>query len=208
LTDPLSGPQSLTRTVPPSGHAAGVFAATDLGPGTQSAPANVALAWTAALPRAVTSGEQEGLSPAGINCIRGFSGRGIRVWGARTLSSLADWQLLNVRRLMIRLKRVLSRSMQWAVFEPNNRDLVATVFALVEGFLETEWNERRLAGTSPEEAFYVRQIQSADIYDNGQFILEIGVAPVLPAEFVVLRLSRNEDRLEIAELTDPTELTS
>jgi hypothetical protein len=98
--------------------------------------------------------------------------------------------------------------MQWAVFEPNNRELVDTVFALVEGFLETEWSERRLNGTSPEEAFYVRQIQSQDIYDNGQFVLEIGVAPVLPAEFVVLRLSRNEDRLEIAELIDPAEMTS
>lgn len=208
LTDPLSGPRSLTRTVPPSGHAAGAFAATDLGPGTQSAPANISLAWAAALPRAITTGEHEGLNPVGINCIRGFLGRGIRIYGARTLSSLTDWQLLNVRRLIIRLKRILARSMQWAVFEPNNNQLVDTAFAMVEGFLETEWSERRLAGTSPEEAFYVRQLQSQDIYDNGQFILEIGVAPVLPAEFVVLRLSRNEDRLEIAERTEPEELTS
>jgi hypothetical protein len=208
LTDPLNAATGPLKAVPPSGAALGLFAATDADPGTQSAPANVALAWVAALPRAINSAEHEGLNPAGINCIRSFSGRGIRPFGARTLSSNADWALLNVRRLIIRLKRTLARSLQWAVFEPNNRDLTDMVFAVVEGLLETEWNERRLAGNSPEEAFYIRKIQSADIYDNGQFVLEIGVAPVTPAEFVVLRLSRTEDRLEIAELTDPSRAVS
>jgi hypothetical protein len=201
LTDPLTLPSGKPRAVPPCGHAAGCFAWTDFARGTQAAPANVALQWAAALPRSVDSAQQEGLNPAGINCIRTFSGRGIRIYGARTLSSDPQWRFVNVRRLIIRLKRSLYRGLQWAVLEPNNQIFVDAVFAQVEGFLETEWDERRLAGRTADEAFYVRQIVTEGSYDRGEFILEIGVAPVIPAEFVVLRLSRTEDRLEIAEDT-------
>jgi phage tail sheath protein FI len=91
--------------------------------------------------------------------------------------------------------------MQWAVFEPQNNTFYDAVFAQVEGFLETEWDERRLSGRTADEAFYVRQIADQAAYDRGEFVLEIGVAPVIPAEFVVLRLSRTEDRLEIVEDT-------
>ncbi|SIT58615.1 putative Phage tail sheath protein [Mesorhizobium prunaredense] len=201
LTDPLTLPSGKPRAVPPSGHAAGCFAWTDFARGTQAAPANLALQWAAALPRSIDAAEQEGLNPAGINCIRTFSGRGIRIYGARALSSDPQWRFLNVRRLVIRLKRSLYRGLQWAVLEPNNQIFVDAVFAQVEGFLETEWDERRLAGRTADEAFYVRQIVTEGSYDHGEFILEIGVAPVIPAEFVVLRLSRTEDRLGIAEDT-------
>lgn len=202
LTDPLTLPNGSPRAVPPCGHAAGGFALTDFARGTQAAPANLALQWAAALPRAIDAAEQEGLNPAGINCIRTFSGRGIRVYGARTVSSDPQWRFLNVRRLIIRLKRSLYRGLQWAVLEPNNQIFADAVITLVEGFLETEWDERRLAGRTADEAFYVRQIVTEGSYDRGEFILEIGVAPVIPAEFVVLRLSRTEDRLEIAEDTE------
>lgn len=202
LTDPLTLPNGKPREVPPSGHAAGCIARTDSVRGTQAAPANMPLQWLSSLPHSIDAAAQEGLNPAGINCIRSFLGRGIRIYGARTLSSDPQWRFLNVRRLIIRLKRALNRGMQWAVFEPQNNIFYDAVFAQVEGFLETEWDERRLSGRTADEAFYVRQIVDRAAYDRGEFILEIGVAPVIPAEFVVLRLSRTEDRLEIVEDTE------
>ncbi len=202
LTDPLTLPNGKPREVPPSGHAAGCIARTDSARGTQAAPANLPLQWLSSVARSIDAAAQEGFNPAGINCIRAFLGRGIRIYGARTLSSDPQWRFLNVRRLIIRLKRALNRGMQWAVFEPQNNIFYDAVFAQVEGFLETEWDERRLAGRIADEAFYVRQIVDPAAYDRGEFILEIGVAPVIPAEFVVLRLSRTEDRLEIVEDTE------
>lgn len=201
LTDPLTLPNGTPREVPPSGHVAGCIGRTDSVRGTQAAPANIPLQWVASLPHPIDAAKQEGLNPAGINCIRSFLGRGIRIYGARTLSSDPQWRFLNVRRLIIRLKRALNRGMQWAVFEPQSNTFYDAVFAQVEGFLETEWDERRLSGRTADEAFYVRQIADQAAYDRGEFVLEIGVAPVIPAEFVVLRLSRTEDRLEIVEDT-------
>jgi phage tail sheath protein FI len=203
LADPLAGPNGPTRAVPPSGHVAGLFARTDTSTGVQSAPANLAVVWVAALPRQVSAAEQEILNPLGINCIRTFPGRGIRVYGARLVSSLPDWRYVNVRRLMIQIEKSLARALAWAVFQPNDPTFVRLVVGQIEAFLEALWERRGLAGRIAEEAFYVTALQPSGAADLGQFVVEIGVAPVIPAEFVVLRLTRSIDRLEFAEETQP-----
>jgi Bacteriophage tail sheath protein len=205
VADPLAGPRGVVKAVPPSGHVAGVIARTDASTGVQSAPANLALTWVVGVPRQVGAADQEYLNPLAINCIRTFSGRGIRVYGARTLSSLPDWRYLNVRRLLILIEKSLARALAWAVFEPNSVAFARLVVGQIEAFLEAMWERRGLAGRTPDEAFYVAARSPPVAADAGQFIVEIGVAPVIPAEFVVLRLARSVDRLEFAELTQPTE---
>jgi hypothetical protein len=199
VIDPIAGLPGATRDIPFCGHALGQFALADAEPG-RPAPANRLVQWTALLPRPLDDAEHGGLNVIGINCVRIQPARGIRIMGARTLSGDPAWQQLTVRRLVIRLKRLLARALRWAVFEPNDRTLVNNIIAQIEGFLESEWIAQRLTGATIAEAFYVRPISLADDVDNGRLILEIGVVPSVPAEFVILRLTRSEDRLDVAEL--------
>lgn len=199
--DPIARPPERLRELPPSGHALGQFAAADSDPA-RAAPANRLLAGVAALPRNVDDEEHAMLNEAGINAIVARPGRGIRIMGARTLSSLPDWKQLVVRRLLLRLKRGLAVALRWAVFEPANRAFEVSVVATIESLLEREWQDRRLAGTSVEEAFFVKLERSQDDSDAGRFVIDIGVAPALPAEFVMLRLVRSLDRLDLAEAAD------
>lgn len=200
VVDPLARPPQTTRDVPFSGHALGQFALAD-GEDGHNAPANRQVSWVSALPRRLDDAEHAALNAIGVDCVRIAPGRGIRIMGARTLSSDPDWQQLTARRTVIRIKRMLARALRWAVFEPNDRTLLERVVMQVEGFLESEWHAQRLTGSSPAEAYYVRPAMTQDDLDNGRFVLEIGVAPSLPAEFVILRLSRGEDRLDVAELS-------
>lgn len=203
VVDPIAVPPEAGRDLPFSGHALGQFAQAD-GEDGHPAPANRPISFISALPRQLDDVEHAGLNLQGVNCLRVAPGRGIRIMGARTLASHPDWRQLTVRRTVIRLKRVLSRALRWAVFEPNDRSLAATVIAQVEGYLESEWIAQRLTGARPEDAYYVRPAMTADDFDNGRFVLEIGIAPSQPAEFVILRLTRSEDRLDLAELASPT----
>ncbi|MBP6824517.1 MAG: phage tail sheath family protein, partial [Acidobacteria bacterium] len=142
--------------------------------------------------RQITKGEQEVLNPIGVNCIRTFSGRGIRVWGARTLSSDPAWRYINVRRLFNYVEKSIERGTQWVVFEPNDPDLWARVKRDVTAFLKGVWDSGALFG-SQQQAFFVRcdeALNTADVRDRGQLIIEIGLAPVKPAEFVIFRLSQ------------------
>ncbi|KRC81823.1 phage tail sheath C-terminal domain-containing protein [Sphingomonas sp. Root241] len=198
VADPIARPPDLLRTVPPSGHALGGYAAADADAG-HDAPANRPLGWAFGLPRDCDEETHALLNERGVNAILARSARGIRVMGARTLSSAADWKQLTVRRLLLRLKRMLARELQWVVFEPAGPALEADVIASVEGMLETEWQARRLAGSSAEEAFFVRVLRSQDDTDAGRFIVEIGVASVVPAEFILLQVVRSMDRVELAE---------
>jgi phage tail sheath protein FI len=161
------------------------------------------LAWAVGVPRAIGATDQELLNPLAINCIRTFSGRGTRVYGARLASSLPDWHYLNVRRLLIVIEKSLALALAWTVFEPNNTTLLRLVVGQVEAFLEALWARRGLAGRTADEAFYVAPQFPPGAADLGQFVIEIGVAPVIPAEFVVVRLTRSIDRLEFAEVTQP-----
>jgi hypothetical protein len=140
-----------------------------------------------------TKGEQDGLNPIGVNCIRAFPGRGIRVWGARTVSSDPSWRYINVRRLFNYVEASIERGTQWVVFEPNDQDLWARVRRDISAFLRMVWRSGALFGSTPEEAFYVKcdaELNPPEVRDSGQLIIEIGMAPVKPAEFVIVRISQ------------------
>ncbi len=179
--------------IPPSGHLAGVWARTDGTRGVHKAPANEVIRGVVELETRLTKAEQSILNPEGINCIRAFSGRGIRVWGARTLSSDSDWRYLNVRRLFNYLEESILNGTQWVVFEPNDDALWARIRRTISAFLVMEWRKGALFGLTPDEAFYVkcdRETNPAESIDAGQVICEVGIAPVKPAEFVIFRLSQ------------------
>ncbi|GLZ80349.1 tail protein [Actinorhabdospora filicis] len=188
--DPASGSNEF---VPPSGHVAGLWGRTDAARGVHKAPANDVVRGAVTLENTLTRTEQELLNPLGINCIRSFPGRGIRVWGARTLSSDPAWRYLNVRRLFNYLEDSILRGTQWVVFEPNDDALWSRIRRTISAFLVGEWRKGALFGLTPDEAFYVkcdRENNTAESIDAGMVICEIGVAPVKPAEFVIFRLSQ------------------
>ncbi|WEV28892.1 phage tail sheath subtilisin-like domain-containing protein [Streptomyces sp. 71268] len=179
--------------VPPSGHVAGIWARNDVSRGVHKAPANEVVRGAVALQTQITKGEHDLLNPIGLNCIRAFPGRGIRVWGARTLASDPAWRYLNVRRLFNYLEESILAGTQWVVFEPNDDALWARVRRTISAFLVNEWRKGALFGLTPEEAFYVkcdRETNPPESIDAGQVICEVGVAPVKPAEFVVFRLAQ------------------
>ncbi|MFI7482636.1 phage tail sheath family protein [Kocuria sp. M1R5S2] len=190
VLDPSEG---IHRFVPPSGHIAGVWARNDDTRGVHKAPANEVVRGVTSLETNITSKEQELLNPIGINCVRSFPGRGIRVWGARTLSSDAAWRYVNVRRLFNYLEESILQGTQFAVFEPNDPALWARIRRTVSAFLTNEWRKGALFGTSPDEAFFVKcdaETNPAEGIDAGQVVCQVGVAPVKPAEFVVFQLSQ------------------
>jgi len=183
----------LVINVPPSGHMAGLWARNDNTRGVHKAPANEVVLGAIGLAYQTTKGEQDTLNPNGINCIRAFPGRGIRVWGARTLSSDPAWRYINVRRLFNFVEKSIENGTQWVVFEPNNRKLWARVSRDVSAFLRMVWRDGALFGSSPAEAFYVKcddELNPPESRDLGRLIIEIGLAPVKPAEFVIFRISQ------------------
>lgn len=183
----------LYKTVPPGGHVAGIYARSDIERGVHKAPANEAVRSIKDLEFNISKGEQDILNPRGVNCIRAFSGRGIRVWGARTLSSNTLWKYINVRRLFIYLEESIEKGTQWVVFEPNDQKLWARVKQTVTQFLTGVWKTGALMGNTPEEAFFVKcdsSTMTQDDIDNGRLIIIIGVAPVKPAEFVIFRIAQ------------------
>jgi uncharacterized protein len=188
ISDPRSGARI---KIPPSGAVCGIYALSDNTRGVWKAPANESVAGALDLEFDVTHGEQEILNPRGVNVIRRFPGRGIRVWGARTLSSDPLWKYINVRRLFIFLEASIYNSTQWVVFEPNDPKLWARVKQTVTLFLRSQWREGALFGEKEEEAFTVavgRETMTEDDILNGRLIVEIGIAPVRPAEFVIFRI--------------------
>lgn len=188
--DPAAG---VNRFIPPSGHIAGIWARNDNSRGVHKAPANEVVRGAVALETQLTRAEQELLNPLGINCVRSFPGRGILVWGARTLSSDPAWRYLNVRRLFNYLQESILNGTQWVVFEPNDDALWARIRRTISAFLVMEWRRGALFGLTPDEAFFVkcdRETNPAESIDAGQVICQIGVAPVKPAEFVIFQLSQ------------------
>jgi phage tail sheath protein FI len=142
------------------------------------------------------------LNPIGVDCLRPFNGRGLRVFGARTLSSDPSWRFVNVRRLVSMIEHALLFATQWVVFEPNDIYLRHSVRASIAGFLETIWKQGGLAGKAVDEAFFVicdDTNNSAAMIANGQLVADIGVAPTIPAEFVIFRIGSTADSLEVTE---------
>jgi uncharacterized protein len=189
----LSGGRSNTKLVPPSGHLVGIYNRSDSERGVHKAPANEVLANVVDVEFHISRGEQDTLNPVGVNCIRAFPGRGIRVWGARTLSSNGAWRYANVRRLFIMVEASMDAGLQWVVFEPNDSTLWAKVRRDVNSFLRVVWHSGALFGNTPEQAFYVKcdeELNPREIRDMGQLIIEVGLAPVKPAEFVIFRITQ------------------
>lgn len=186
-------------SVPPSGAVAGIYARSDNTRGVHKAPANEVVRNCVGLDVQFNKGEQDILNPKGVNLIRTFPGQGIRVWGARTLSSNGLWKYVNVRRLFIFVEESIRANTSWAVFEPNDEALWVRVRRTISVFLTTLWREGSLMGSSPEEAFFVnigRETMSQDDIDNGRLICVIGIAPVKPAEFVIFRLTQKTNEAE------------
>lgn len=181
--------------VPPCGHMMGIWSRTDETRGVYKAPANETPRGVIGLAYDSNFREQELLNPQGINCIRSFPNRGIKVWGARTLvePEKTEWRYISVRRLMSYIEKSIELGTQWVVFEPNDQDLWARVRRTVSNFLERIWREGALFGETPEQAFYVKcdeTINTSDTMILGRLYVEVGVCPVRPAEFVVFRISQ------------------
>jgi phage tail sheath protein FI len=181
--------------IPPSGHIAGVWARTDDTRGVWKAPANDTIRGCLDVERNITKNEQSLLNPIGINCIRPFGTRGIRIWGARTLSSDTDWRYINVRRLFNMVETTIMDGTQFAVFEPNDMKLWEGVSRTLSGFLDGLWKAGALFGASADQAFYVKcdaETNPPQSIDEGKLVVEVGIAPVKPAEFVIFRISQQK----------------
>lgn len=186
--------------IPPSGHIAGIFSRSDAKVGVFKAPANEEVLGALDVGVRKESGMivdnqiQDQLNPEGINCLRAFPGRGIRVWGARTLSRHPDWRYVNVRRLALTLNRWIEMNMTWASFEPNTLQLWVRIKRELTTYLTELWNAGALAGGRAEQAFYVKcdsETNPPEVREAGHAVTEIGLAPSAPAEFVVVRIVHN-----------------
>jgi uncharacterized protein len=191
--DPLDPDETIS--IPPSGHVAGIYARVDQSRGVHKAPANEVVLGISDVEAKLGDREQDILNPLNINVIRDFrdSQRGLRVWGARCLTSDQAWMYVPVRRLFIFLEESLAESLQWVVFEPNAEPLWARVRRTINGFLRRVWLDGALAGATEEEAFFVRcdlTTMTEDQIAAGQLIVLVGVAPVRPAEFVIIRIGQ------------------
>ncbi|HEX8652918.1 MAG TPA: phage tail sheath subtilisin-like domain-containing protein [Pyrinomonadaceae bacterium] len=192
------------RLVPPCGHVAGIFARSDARAGVFKAPANEEVLGVLDLGvRAETSGQlknkeliidngvQDLLNPEGINCLRAFPGRGIRVWGARTISRDLNWRYVNVRRIFLTLYRWIEINMAWASFEPNTPTLWVRISRALSAYLTELWRTGALIGQTAEQAFYVKcdaETNPPEIQQAGQTVTEIGLAMSAPAEFLIVRI--------------------
>ncbi|HEV2833738.1 MAG TPA: phage tail sheath family protein [Pyrinomonadaceae bacterium] len=191
ISDPRTGARKL---IPPGGPVLGVYARTDTERGVFKAPANEIVRGALNVEFDINDGMQDDLNPKGVNVIRSFPSRGIRVWGARTITSNALWKYVSVRRLFIFLERSIYEGTQWVVFEPNDDKLWARVKDTIRLFLRSQWRAGALFGRTEEEAFFItcdRTTMTQDDILNGRLICEIGIAPVRPAEFVIFRIFQN-----------------
>lgn len=191
MFDPLA---KRSAYFPPSGAMAGIYARTDNERGVHKAPANEIVRGCTGLSCNYNEGEQDILNPKGVNLVRAFTGRGIRVWGARTMSSNGLWKYVNVRRLYIYIEESIKANTNWVVFEPNSEVLWGRVTRTIEMFLATCWRSGALAGSTPSEAYFVEcgpTTMTQDDIDNGRLICNIGIAAVKPAEFVIFRITQH-----------------
>jgi hypothetical protein len=181
--------------VPPSGHLAGIMARVDTERGVHKAPANELVMGITGLTQNINRIEQGQYNDRGINVVREFKDRGIRVWGARTLATKSDpsWKYINVRRLFIMVEQSIMLGSQWAVFEPNDNTLWKKLTRDVRAYLMRVWRSGALFGQTPEEAFYVKcdtETNPRYLIDAGQVNVQVGICPVKPAEFVVFSIGQ------------------
>jgi uncharacterized protein len=193
-------------TVPPCGHVAGIYARTDQRRGWHKAPANEVLEGVVELERHVTNADQAFLNNKRVNCLRSFPGRGIRVWGARTLSGHDAWTYVNVRRLFLTAVRWMEWNMLDVLFEPHDATLWARIERDLSAYFIGVYRQGALKGNTPQEAFYVKcdaETNPREVYEAGQVVAEIGLAPANPFEFVVVRLIYGASGVSISGPTRP-----
>jgi hypothetical protein len=192
LTIPDPTRRDGTLPVPPSGHVAGVIARVDTERGVHKAPANEAINGVLGVNRVVDDGEHGVLNDAGVNVLRVFPGRSRPVvWGARTIADRTEWQYVNVRRLFLFVEESIQQGIRWAVFEPNDRTLWKQLDRTITEFLTRVWSSGALFGATAAEAFYVKIDEENNLpadRESGVVTVEIGIAPVRPAEFVIVRI--------------------
>jgi phage tail sheath protein FI len=193
----VDAPSGARVACPPSGHICGLYAASDTTRGVWTAPANLSIRGALGLTRHISDAGQGVLNPVGVNCIRQFPD-GIRVWGARTLGDPSgDWRYIAVRRLTTMIAQSIARGTRWVVFEPNDQALWASLRRDIDAFLHGLWRDGALVGATPEQAYVLRcgtdTMTQADI-DEGRVIAIIGIAPVKPAEFVMVRICQSAGR--------------
>jgi phage tail sheath protein FI len=190
IVDPESGQEN---HYPPSGFVSGIYARNDINRAVYKAPANEVVTLALGFEKQINKAQQEVLNPEGVNCFRYFEGRGMRLWGARTMSSDPEWKYVNLRRYFAYLERSIDKGTQWAVFEPNGERLWANVKRTISDFLLNEWQSGALLGDKPEKAYFVkcdRSTMTQNNLDNGQLVCLVGVAALKPAEFVIFRIGQ------------------
>ena len=186
-----NGPAAARGLIPPCGHIAGVYAHTDQQVGVHKAPANVVLEAVLDLQVNLNARQQAELSPEGVNCIRSFPGRGLRVWGARTLSHDPNWTYVNVRRLFLTLGRWMELALTELVFEPNDLRLWVRIEREIHAYLADLLQQGALKGLTAQDAFYVKcdaETNPLAVREAGQVVTEIGIAPTIPSEFIIVRI--------------------
>ena len=205
------GPAWSDGYVPPCGHVAGVYARSDRQAGIHAAPANKVLEGVLDLERNLVDAEQGELNPQGVNCLRAFPGRGIRVWGARTLVDASpagdpEWVYVNVRRLFLTAGRWIERNMTSIVLEPHNPRLWARIERELTAYFNHLFHLGALKGRTAEDAFYVKcdaATNPPEVRDAGMMVTEIGLAPALPSEYVVVRIIHGAGGVTIVGPTRP-----
>lgn len=188
----IMGPDNRVHRIPPSGIMAGIFARRDTEEGVHRAPANLPVLDAVELTVPVTEDDLGALSAEGINVLR--LGRGIRPWGARTASSDPRWRYINVRRLFIMLRRSIETGMAWVTFEHNTEKIWESVRSMVSAFLGDLHQRGMFARGKPEECYFVRcdgETNPHEAVSQGFLTCEIGVAPAVPAEFIVISVTQN-----------------
>jgi hypothetical protein len=191
-----------SRRVPPSGHVAGQWAQNDHVHGVQHPPANEPIEYVVDVGETVTDPQQGDLNTKGIDVIRPFPGRGIRIWGARSLSNERQWKFIHVRRLMSYIEESIEKSTQWTVFETHDNDLRRTLVHSLSVFLEGIWAVGGLRGNSPGDAFFVKCDETNNpraSVDAGLLICQVGVSIAVPMEFIVFEVRRSVTGSQVVE---------
>lgn len=190
-----------TAPLPPCGHVAGIIARSDKRAGVFKAPANEELVGVVDLDYFVDDQIQGELNPEGINCLRALPGRGLRVYGARTLSQDPQWRYVSVRRLFLTLTRWIEQNLAWAAFEPNTPRLWIRIQRELNVYLTRLWRADGLKGATASEAFFVKcdgETNPQEVREQGQVVTEIGLAPIQPAEFIVVHVTHRAGAIQFS----------
>jgi len=196
VIDPLDSIGCKSIRIPPSGAICGSIVMTDGEYGIYHAPANCIIQGSVGLSKKITQGEHSELYDKGINVLKYFPGSGVKIWGAKTLSSNIDWRYISVRRTFSRICSALKKGTQWAVFENNDKNLRKRLVRQVSGFLIDLWMKGYLAGSSAEKGFFVRcdeELNPPEKVDNGILTFEVGIAIVRPTEFFQITITAEKD---------------